>query len=237
MRIVYNGHSCVSVIGSKKILIDPYLSDNPRAAISPEDVDADYILVTHAHFDHLGDTIAIAKSTGATVVANNELAGWLEKQGVEHVHGMNLGGAHVFADGMKVKQTQAWHSSSLPDGTACGSACGYLFWLDGVCFYHAGDTGLFSDIGRIIGKHAIDMAFLPIGGNFTMGPTDALIAVGWLGCKFVVPIHYDTWPVIEQDAEVFQKQIENKTHTECFPLKPGEGVEYEEINRRRDFFD
>ncbi|MDD2568785.1 MAG: metal-dependent hydrolase [Clostridia bacterium] len=229
MRIAFYGHSCVSVMGSKIILIDPYLKGNPVAKTDPRDIVADYILVTHAHGDHLGDTVEIAKRTGATVIASYELSEWLIKQGVPNVHGMGTGGAFVFPDLFKVKQTQAWHSSSLPDGTACGIACGYLFWLDGVCFYHAGDTGLFSDIGRIIGKHDIDVAFLPIGGNFTMGPTDALIATGWLDCKYVVPVHYDTYSLIEQDGENFKKQIENKTQSRCILMKPDTVVNYDEI--------
>ena len=236
MKILYYGHSCISIQGGKKILIDPFLTGNPKAPISADAVEADYILVTHAHGDHLGDTVAIAKRTGAKVVAVNELANWLIGQGVD-AHGMNIGGAYTFEDGFKVKLTQAWHSSDLDDGTPCGVACGFLFWLDGVCFYHAGDTGLFSDIGRIIGKHSINMAFLPIGGNYTMGPTDALIATGWLGCDFVVPIHFNTFPLLAQDGELFKQQVESKTHTQCVYMLPGDECDYAELvnNKPEDF--
>lgn len=236
MKILYYGHSCISVQGSKKILVDPFLTGNPKAAISADQVEADYILVTHAHGDHLGDTVDIAKRTGAKVVAVNELANWLIAQGVD-AHGMNIGGAYTFDDGFKIKVTQAWHSSDLDDGTPCGVASGFLFWIDGVCFYHAGDTGLFSDIGRIIGKHSIDMAFLPIGGNYTMGPADALTATGWLGCKFVVPIHFNTFPLLEQDGDLFKEEVESKTHTQCVYMKPGDECDYTELvnNKPEDF--
>lgn len=236
MNIAYYGHSCVQVQGTKRILVDPYLTGNPKATIAADEVEADYILVTHAHGDHLGDTVEIAKRTGAKVVAIIELANWLEKQGLE-VHSMNIGGAYTFSDGFKVKMTQAWHSGDFDDGRAGGAACGFLFWLDGVCFYHAGDTGLFGDIGRVIGKHNIDVAFLPIGGNYTMGPTDALIATGWLGCQFVVPIHFNTYPGIAQDGEAFKEQIENKTHTQCVLMDPGDVADYTELinNKPEDF--
>ncbi len=222
MQIIFYGHACVGISGSLTILIDPFLTGNPLCKTNPQEVSADYILVTHAHYDHLGDTVEIAKRTGATVVCTPELECYLKSQGCEKFHTMNIGGAFTFPNGFKVKMTQAKHTSSLPDGTTCGAPCGFLFWLDDVSFYHAGDTGLFGDIGKIIGKHEINVAFLPIGGNYTMGPIDAMTAVGWLDCDFVIPIHYNTFDNICQDPEIFKDAVEGRTDSRCLILDPGE---------------
>ncbi len=222
MLIKFHGHACVAIEGSKKIVIDPFLTGNPLIKTTPNEVEADYIFVTHAHKDHLGDTVDIAKRTGATVICVPEIECYLKKHGCSNFHTMNIGGAYTFPDGFKVKMTQAWHSSSLPDGTTCGVACGFLIWLDNICFYHAGDTGLFGDIGKTIGKHEINVAFLPIGGNFTMGPVDAMIATGWLDPDIVIPIHYNTFHVISQDPEAFKDSVESRTDSVCIILAPGE---------------
>jgi L-ascorbate metabolism protein UlaG (beta-lactamase superfamily) len=224
MKINYYGHACVGVQGSKKILVDPYLSGNPAAAITPEMAEADYLLVTHGHGDHVGDAVEIAKRTGAQVVTMVELGRWFEEQGVNAL-GMNIGGSYTFADGFRVKVVPAWHSSQLPDGSPCGLAVGFIFWLDGVCFYHAGDTGLFGDMKAIIAPHNIDWAFLPIGDFYTMGPDDALIAAEWLGAKKYVPIHYNTFPLLKQDPLKFKRELEARTPAECVVLQPGDGVE------------
>lgn len=227
MQITFEGHACIRVNGSKNIIIDPFLTGNPSAVKKPSDIKADFVLVTHAHADHFGDTLEIAKNNDATIVAVNELAKYTQQQGCR-AHGMNIGGKWDFNNGLKVKVTQALHSSSFENGEdclACGEASGFLFWLDGKCLYHAGDTGLFSDMSKIIGKHEIDVAFIPIGGNYTMGPVDALTAVGWLGCKTVVPIHYNTMPLIHQDAKAFKLDVEGKLDTRCLILEPGESFE------------
>lgn len=224
MQIKFLGHACVQVCGSKTVLVDPYLSGNPAAAAAPDEVQADYILLTHGHGDHIGDTAAIAKRTGATVITMVELARWLQKQGVEAMD-MNIGGSYTFADGFRVKLTPAWHSSQLPDGSYCGLAAGFLFWLDGLCFYHAGDTGLFSDMREIIAPHGLDWAFLPIGDYYTMGPDDALIAARWLGAKNYLPIHYNTFPLLKQDAAAFAARVEAATTAKCAVLAPGEVIE------------
>lgn len=224
MRIKFLGHACVQVQGSKTILIDPFLSGNPAAAVGPNEVQADYILVTHGHGDHLGDTVEIAKRTGARVIAMVELANWLNGQGVDAM-GMNVGGAYRFEDGLQVKVTPAWHSSQLPDGTPCGLAAGFIFWLDGLCFYHAGDTGLFGDMQQVIAPHNLDWAFIPIGDYYTMGPDDALTAAKWLNAKNYLPIHYNTFPLLRQDAGAFKAAVEAETPAECTVLAPGEAVE------------
>lgn len=221
MQVKFLGHSCVQVCGSKTILIDPYLSGNPTAPVAADEVAADYILVTHGHGDHLGDTVEIAKRTGATVVAMVELARWLQNRGVQKTMDINVGGAYTFADGFKVKLTPAWHSSQLPDGTPCGLAVGFIFWLDGLCFYHAGDTGLFGDMRDVIAPHNPDWAFLPIGDYYTMGPDDAVIAAKWLAAKNVMPIHYNTFPLLKQDAAAFAARVEAEAGAKCHILAPG----------------
>lgn len=226
MQINYLGHACFVLEGNKKIIIDPFLTGNPTAARKPEEIDVDYILVTHGHRDHLGDAVRIAKNCQATIVAPNELAVFCSRKGAP-VHNMHIGGAYEF-DGVKVKLTQAWHGSALVDDNSMyftGNPCGFLIWLDDRCIFHAGDTGLFGDMDKVIGRNNhIDVALLPIGDNFTMGPEDALIAAGWLGAKTVIPMHYNTWPLIAQDPYAFKDAVEAQTKSECLVLKPGESI-------------
>lgn len=217
----------MTIAGSKKLVIDPFLTGNPTAAKKPGEIEADYILLTHGHGDHLGDTIQIARRTGAKVIAPFELASYCGMHGAD-AHGMHIGGSFQFP-GVRIKLTPAWHGSAfIDDGsiTCTGNPCGFLIWMDQRCIYHAGDTGLFSDLGNIIGRfNKIDLAFLPIGDNFTMGPEDAVIAAQWLGAGTVVPIHYNTFPLIQQDPQWFKKQVESMTESRCQILKPGEALE------------
>ena len=219
------GHSCWRLSdGTHTLLIDPWLSENPRAAVRAEEIEAaDAILVSHAHFDHLGDTIPIAKRTGATVISTFELVTHCQENGVENGHGMNLGGGHDFPWG-RVKLTQAFHTSSCGSGTdfkAMGEPCGFLLRFGGLTIYHSGDTALFGDLALIGRLNAIDLALLPIGDNFTMGPEDALEAVRLLQPKRVVPMHFNTFPVIEVDAPAWAEQV-NALGIECHVLQPGE---------------
>ncbi|MDR7073778.1 metal-dependent hydrolase [Fictibacillus barbaricus] len=204
MKITYHGHSVLEIQnGEYSIWIDPFISGNGQCKISADDVKADVILLTHGHGDHVGDTVEIAKRNNSLIVAPFELANYLGTKGVE-VHPMHIGGSRQFTWG-KVKFTQAFHGSSFEeeDGTIVytGMPSGILFSADDKTIYHAGDTALFSDM-KLIGELAKpDVAFLPIGDNFTMGPEDALIAAKWIDAPITVPIHFNTFPVIEQDAE------------------------------------
>jgi L-ascorbate metabolism protein UlaG (beta-lactamase superfamily) len=224
-RVRWLGHACLLVESDRsKILIDPFLTGNPAAAVKPDEVSADFILVSHGHGDHVGDTVAIAKRTGATVVANYEMAGWFEKQGLRKVHGQQHGGSHAFPFG-RVKLTLAFHGSAMPDGSYGGNPCGFLLYLnDGKKIYDAADTGLFGDM-KLIGEEGIDLAILPIGDNFTMGPDDALRAVKFLQPKKVLPIHYNTWELIAQDAGAWATRVSKETKAQPAVLKPGEWVE------------
>jgi L-ascorbate metabolism protein UlaG (beta-lactamase superfamily) len=224
-RVTWLGHAALSIeIGGHAILIDPFFEGNPAAAIKADDARADFILVSHGHSDHVGDTVAIAKRTGALVVANYEIAGWLEKQGLTKVHGMQHGGGFSFPFG-RVKMTLAFHGSMLPDGSYGGNPCGFLITTnDGKTIYDAADTGLFGDM-KLIGKEGIDLAILPIGDNYTMGPDDALKAVKMLKPKKVFPIHYNTWPPIAQDAGAWAARVQKKTDAEAVVLKVGDWVE------------
>src|SRR5699024_385496 len=186
---------------------------NKLCDLDPETVDPDVILLTHGHNDHVGDTVAIAKRTGAMVVALNELAVYLGRQGIE-THPMNIGGSYTFDFGT-VKFTHAFHGSSYEeeDGTFVytGMPVGILFTAEGKTIYHVGDTSLFSDLKMIGDMNDIAVAFVPIGDNFTMGPEDALIAADWIQADTVVPVHFNTFPVIEQDPEAFAKQVKTGT--------------------------
>ncbi len=227
MNLTYFGHSTFMLEdGEHTVLIDPFMSENPACATSPDSVSPDAILLTHAHGDHVGDTIDIAKRTGAKVIATFELANWLESQGVENTVGGNHGGTIAFPGGT-AKFTLAWHTSSyeLPDGTvvAPGVPAGYVVRFGGRTVYAAGDTALFLDM-QLIGDEQLDLALLPIGDHFTMGPDDALRAVTFLHPTAVIPCHYNTFPPIEQDAGQFKMRVESETKAKVMPLAPGECV-------------
>jgi L-ascorbate metabolism protein UlaG (beta-lactamase superfamily) len=224
-RVRWLGHACLLVeTDGRKILIDPFLTGNPAAAVKAEEVSADFILVSHGHGDHIGDTVAIAKRTGATVIANYEIVGWLQKQGLSKVHPQQHGGSHAFPFG-RVKLTLAFHGSALPDGSYGGNPCGFLISTsDGKKIYDAADTGIFGDM-RLIGEEGIDLAILPIGDNFTMGPDDALRAVKLIQPKKVLPIHYNTWDLIAQDAAAWATRVAKETKTQPIVLKPGESAD------------
>lgn len=210
MQVSYHGHSVVQVKTARHtILIDPFISGNEACDLNADTVETDIILLTHGHNDHVGDTVDIAKRNNALVVAPNELAVFLEFKGL-NTHPMHIGGAHEFDFG-KVKFTQAFHGSSYTeeDGSIIytGMPGGILLTIDGKTIYHVGDTGLFSDLKLIGDMSDIDLAFVPIGDNFTMGPDDALIATDWINAKTVVPVHYNTFPVIEQDPDDFTSKV------------------------------
>lgn len=222
-KIRWLGHSCIEIVtGGVNLLIDPFLTGNPVAAVSADEVNPDFILISHGHGDHVGDAIEIAKRTDATVITNYEISEWLLAKGVK-AHGMQHGGGHQFPFG-RVKLTLAFHGSALPDGSNGGNPAGFLITTnDGKKIYDAADTGLFGDMA-LIGEEGIDLAFLPIGDNYTMGPDDALRAVKLIKPCRVVPIHFNTFPLIEQDAAAWAKAVENATDTKVSVLKPGDSL-------------
>src|SRR5438105_1280527 len=224
-RVRWLGHACLLFESdARHILVDPFLAGNPAAASTAEAVQADFILVSHGHGDHLGDTVPIAQRTGATVVANYEISEWLKKRGLNNVHGQQHGGGHMFPFG-RVKLTLAFHGSALPDGSYGGNPCGILItFKDGMKVYDAADTGLFGDM-RLIGEEGLDLAILPIGDNYTMGPDDALRAVKLLTPRRVVPIHYNTWELIAQDAGAWAERVRRETQAEPVVLRPGDWVD------------
>jgi L-ascorbate metabolism protein UlaG (beta-lactamase superfamily) len=220
-KLTWFGHATLGLeTEGFHILIDPFFSGNPSVKVKSTQVNADFILVTHGHGDHIGDTVEIARRTGAQVISNAEICHWLREKGVE-THAQHLGGGHQHPFGY-LKLTFALHGSSLPDGSYGGNPAGFLLTtLDGEKLYFAGDTGLFGDM-RLIGEEGLDLAVLPVGDNYTMGPDDALRAVKLLQPKQVIPIHYGTWPLIQQDAPAWKVRVESETGAAVHLLKPGE---------------
>jgi L-ascorbate metabolism protein UlaG (beta-lactamase superfamily) len=217
------GHGCWSVeTGGQSILIDPFLNDSPTAPLKADAVKADFVLVSHGHFDHVADAAAVAKRTRATVVANYEICEWLAKQGVERTQPMNVGGGIDLPFG-RVKMTIAHHSSVLPDGTDGGNPGGFLLTVEGKRIYFSCDTGLFYDM-KLIGAAGLDLAVLPIGDRFTMGPDDAVEAVKLLAPKRVAPSHYNTWPPIAQDPKAWAAKVKAETKAEPVVVAPGETI-------------
>jgi L-ascorbate metabolism protein UlaG (beta-lactamase superfamily) len=222
VEIRFLGHSCFELIeGDTRVLLDPFLSDNPRAAVGPDEVEPTHIFLTHGDFDHYGDIEEIAKRTGAQVVAASEIASELTEAGLEKVADPNIGGTVTFDWGW-VKLTPAWHTSVTPKGQVNVPA-GLLVSIGGKTVYHLGDTALFSDLKLVAGRgDPIDVALMCIGGHYTMDRIDAVTAAEFVGASTVIPCHYDTFPPIETDAEAFKADVESQTSSRVQILQPGE---------------
>lgn len=222
LEITWLGHNCwLLETGQHTLLIDPFLDDSPTAPVKSDKVGADFILVSHGHFDHVGDTVSIARRTGATVLAGFEASEWLKRQGVadDKLVAMNPGGGSSQPFG-RVKFTLAHHSSSMPDGSYGGVPGGWLLEIEGKRLYFACDTALFLDM-KLIGHGGLDLAVLPIGDLYTMGPDDSIEAIKLLVPKRVAPCHYDTWPPIAQDAGDWARRVRAHTAAEPVVLEPG----------------
>ena len=219
IELKYNGHANILLKkDDMTILIDPFFTGNPVNKVNPNEIQCNYILVSHAHFDHIGDAIEIAKRTGATIISTAEIATMVESQGCS-AHAMNIGGKFNFEFGY-VKVTQAIHSAGIEGGMACG----FIIDFYGKTIYFAGDTALFGDMELIGRLNNIDYALLPIGDNFTMGPEEAVEAVKMIKPNTVIPIHYDTWPPIAQCPNKFKEDVEDNTNAQVKIVSVGEEI-------------
>lgn len=229
MKLSFHGQSTIYFEGNgKKVIVDPFITGNEKCDLDAQTLDVDYIILTHGHEDHFGDIVELANRNHATVIGSAELQGYLStKKGVENVRGMNIGGKAEFDFGT-VKFVQAFHSSSLTDENGIlvylGMPMGIVLEVEGKTIYHTGDTGLFGDMKLIAQRHPVDVCFVPIGDNFTMGIDDASFAINELiQPSITVPIHYNTFPLIEQDPEEFKKAV---NVGEVQILEPGESVQF-----------
>ena len=227
IKLTYYGHSTFGIeTDDAKLIVDPFFApNNPAATVKVDEVEADFILVTHGHGDHVADLVPLAKQTGAMVICNYEIANWLGNQGIENVHGMHIGGGYDFPFG-RAKMTIAHHGSGLPDGSYGGNPAGFLLHLnEGADIYISGDTALTYDM-RLIGEAGgVDLAILCIGDNFTMGPEDSLRAIDFLRPRIVIPCHYNTWPLIAQDPNDWAARVTAKTKSRPVVLTVGESFE------------
>lgn len=223
VKLDYIGQSAFTLeANGKTVLLDPFVTGNPVATISADSLNPTTILISHAHGDHLGDAVAIAKRTGCVVITLVEIAEYLSEKGVENLQPGNFGGTVAF-DGGTAKFVPAWHTSSFTeDGqkVAIGIPAGFIIRFGGKTIYFSGDTALFGDM-KLIGEEGIDLAILPIGDNYTMGPTDAIRAAKLVGATFVLPCHYNTFPLIQQDAAKFKADLEAQTESKGIVLSPG----------------
>jgi L-ascorbate metabolism protein UlaG (beta-lactamase superfamily) len=224
IKVTFIGHSCFLVDnGTSKIIIDPFITGNPSAKISTEQKKADFILISHGHGDHLGDAIELGKANNATIIANYELCTYCNSHGVKNIHPLHIGGGNKFPFG-SVKLTIAHHGSTLGDSGYGGNPAGFIIRIDNKVIYHSGDTGLFLDMKLIGELDRIDLALLPIGGNFTMDVSDAIKAVEFLKPKKAIPMHYNTFDIIKSDPQLFINGIK-PFGVEGIMLKPGESYE------------
>ncbi len=227
-RLTWHGHSCFSLDtdDGTHLIIDPWLTGNPKADIAADDIEnLDFILVTHGHSDHFADVIPLAKRTGATVLASYEIANFVQSQGVENVHPLHIGGGHIFSFGY-AKMTPALHGGEVSgddEGKFTTMPAGWWVKLnDGKRLYHAGDTGLIMDMKLLEGQ--VDVALLPIGDNFTMGPADAVRAVEFIKPRTVIPMHYNTFPLLEQDPKAFAAAVGDQARVVV--LDPGQSFDF-----------
>ena len=219
-KLTWYGHATLGIeTGGYRVLVDPFFTGNPAASTTAEKVMADFILISHGHDDHVGDAEAIARRTGALIISNAEISAWFAQKGVK-AHGQHIGGGFKHPFGY-LKLTQAVHGSCLPDGSDGGNPAGFLLTtVEGIKIYLAQDTGLFGDM-KLIGDEGLDLAVLPIGDNYTMGPDDALRAVELLRPKRVLPIHYNTFELIAQDPIAWAQRVQAQTGVQVNLLKPG----------------